>query len=89
MIVFVLLCQGGKGPVLKYAGKDATRQFMMLHDRSVLIDHPGLCIGLLDESIAHSVAASPSGKGSETGEWVFGEWKPPAGAEKVQIKMIC
>jgi Cytochrome b5-like Heme/Steroid binding domain len=77
--------QGGKAVVLKVGGSDASRQFKMLHDSSVLVEHAKLCIGVVDESVAVDDPVLPR----SDSEWMFGTWKPPAGRERVCIRFNC
>lgn len=77
-----VLAQGGTGPILKLAGKDATRQFLLFHDRGVLADRPELRIGVVDDSVADAPAPAAS---TSTSDWMFGQWVPPAGADPVRV----
>ena len=68
--------------MLKLAGGDATKQFLMLHERSVLSTHGHLKIGTIDDSKAAAIVAGEDDKASAP-DWMFGTWKPPLGTEKV------
>lgn len=51
---------GGKKIVLKYAGKDATKEFKGLHKPEVLIQHSHLLKGKLASSAARASSSSSS-----------------------------
>ena len=55
------LCQGGKKTILIYAGKDATKEFGMMHQPEILTKYgPKFYIG---DVIEDGAAASSSGAG--------------------------
>jgi hypothetical protein len=70
--------------VLKVGGSDASRQFKMLHDASVLLEHASLCIGEVDEAATDNVVAAPT----LDSEWMFGTWKPPVGRDRVRLPLL-